>query len=102
MSSKEKAKELIEMFNPFMYCYLGSGMLTNTYDEDVALHNAKRAALIAVSEILEYHDSLLDSGLKNVHMTMESPVKQYNDVLNPLRNYLEEVKTEIHNFKWED
>lgn len=37
MNPKEKAKELIEKLLPNVYCYLGSGMLTNEYSEEVAL-----------------------------------------------------------------
>ena len=46
MNPKEKAKELIGKFLPNVYCYLGSGMLTNEYSEEVALSNAKKQALI--------------------------------------------------------
>lgn len=53
MSSKEKAKELVDKFIPNVYCHLGSGMLTNTYDDDVALINAKKQAKICVDEILK-------------------------------------------------
>ena len=52
MSPKEKAKELIEKFIPNVYCYLGSGMLTNVYSEEVALVNAKKQALTCVNEII--------------------------------------------------
>jgi len=41
---KEKAKELIEKHKPFIYCYMGSGMLTNTYDEVAATMMAKKCA----------------------------------------------------------
>ena len=33
---------LKEKFAPMVYCYLGSGMLTNTYDENVVDHFAKK------------------------------------------------------------
>lgn len=41
MNPKDKAKELIEAFLPNMYCFMGSGMLSNDYDFNVALNNAK-------------------------------------------------------------
>jgi hypothetical protein len=53
MTAKEKAKELVEKYMPLVYCYLGSGMLANEYDESVAKYNAKQCALIAVEEILK-------------------------------------------------
>ena len=59
MNPKEKAKELIEKLLPNVYCYLGSGMLTNEYSEEVALSNAKKQALICVDEMLKEHENLL-------------------------------------------
>ena len=62
MNPKEKAKELIGKFLPNVYCYLGSGMLTNEYSEEVALSNAKKQALICTEEIInqwEYIDTYL-------------------------------------------
>jgi hypothetical protein len=53
MTPKEKSEELIERFRPQCYCFLGSGMLTNTYDERVSTMNAKQCALIAVDQVLE-------------------------------------------------
>lgn len=32
---------MIELIKPYMYCYMGSGMLTNEYDESVAIMMAK-------------------------------------------------------------
>lgn len=52
MTPKEKAKELIKKFNPFVYCHLGSGILTNTESYSAIIHSAKQCALIAVDEIL--------------------------------------------------
>lgn len=52
MNPKEKAKELIEKFIPNVYCYIGSGVLTNEYSEEVALVNAKKQALTCVNEII--------------------------------------------------
>lgn len=51
MTSKEKALELITLFKPHVYCYMGSGMLSNEYDEGVAFRNAKECALKTVQEI---------------------------------------------------
>lgn len=59
------------------------------------MYHAKKCALICVNQIIDYHNSLLDSGLKDVHMSLGSPVKQYNDILNPLLKYWNEVKQEI-------
>lgn len=53
MSPKEKSKELIKKFIPRMYCYLGSGMLTDSYDEEVALLNAIHCSIYCVEEIIK-------------------------------------------------
>lgn len=37
-----------------MYCYFGSGMLTNAYDENVALQNAKKCEQIADEFAIEF------------------------------------------------
>ena len=39
-----------------MYCYFGSGMLTDTYDENVALQNAKKCEQIADEFAIEFGD----------------------------------------------
>ena len=54
MTPKEKAEELVQKYKPFVYCYMGSGMLSNTYDEDVVLTMSKKCALIAVDEIQDF------------------------------------------------
>ena len=47
---------LIEKLLPKMYCYFGSGMLTDTYDENVALQNAKKCEQIADEFAIEFGD----------------------------------------------
>lgn len=62
LTPKEKAEELIEKYKPYMYCYMGSGMLSNTYDEEVVLDFAKKCTIIAVDEVIkqwEYIDTYL-------------------------------------------
>lgn len=53
MTAAEKAKELVEKFKDHVYCFMGSGMLTNTSDENVTTWNAKACSIIAVDEILD-------------------------------------------------
>jgi hypothetical protein len=61
MTPKEKAEELVLKFTPYMYCYMGSGMLSNDYDKNVVLDFAKKCAIISVEETLKvvsfYNDS---------------------------------------------
>ena len=87
MNQKEKAKELIEKYKPHMYCYMGSGMLSNTYDESVVLQNAVKCSIIAVEEIIdqwEYIDTYLADG---------------NGELNPNLKYWYQVKKELENYE---
>lgn len=83
MTPKEKAKELIEKFKPNVYCYSGSGMLTNTYDEETAQHYSIQCAIIAVDEIIDQWD-YVDTYLANL-----------GGEFNPNLRYWQEVKTEL-------
>lgn len=56
---------------------------------------SKVYALIAINEIIKYHESLYNNGFKDVHIALSSPIKTYNDILNPLLKHLEQVKQEI-------
>jgi hypothetical protein len=51
MTPKEKASELVDKFKPMMYCFVGSEMLTNSFNEQEQLRNAKECAIIVVKEI---------------------------------------------------
>lgn len=48
--------KLKEKFLPKMYCFFGSGMLTNTYDENVANTNAVECERIADEYAIEFTD----------------------------------------------
>jgi hypothetical protein len=58
MEAKDKAKELVEKFKPYMYPYVGSSYLTGDEFPEQILRYAKQCALIAVDEILQ--TNLLD------------------------------------------
>lgn len=84
MSPKEKAIKLVDQFQKHVYCYMGSGMLTNDYDEKVALANKKACALICVEELLNAGNVLTSELLDG-----------FEDV--EFNNYWKEVKQEIQN-----
>lgn len=46
--------KLKEKFLPRMYCFMGSGMLSNTYDKDIAEDNASECEKIADSYAIEF------------------------------------------------
>ncbi|RYC70719.1 hypothetical protein [Spirosoma sordidisoli] len=53
MTPKEKAIELTLGILPYAYCYMGSGMLTNDYDQRVALDSARMAASNVLDSIAQ-------------------------------------------------
>jgi len=73
MTPKEKAKDIVNKFNPFVYCYIGSSMLTNDASDVAIRMNAKQCALIAVDEIINY---LLLNKINGTLMTYWQEVKQ--------------------------
>lgn len=76
MSVEDKINELVEKFSPYVYCYCGSGMLTNTEDPEIIKWNAKRCALVTVEEILN-----------------KTPM--YKGELNPEWKFWNDVKKEL-------
>jgi len=52
MNPQLKAKELALRFSPHVNPYIGSGMLSNSPDDDTILWQAKQCAKICVAEIL--------------------------------------------------
>lgn len=67
MNPKEKALELIEKFKDKVNPYIGSGMLSNSYDDTTILYQSVKCALIVCDEaqellnkpMFQYKDSLL-------------------------------------------
>lgn len=53
MNHKEVALDLIKKALPHVYCYMGSGFLTGTYNDEVALDSARQAVIKTVTIILE-------------------------------------------------
>lgn len=82
MTTKTKAADLISRF------LKSDKMVFN-------IEGAKECALIVVDEIIKHHESLYNKGFKDVHIALSSPIKTYNDILNPLLKYWQEVKQEI-------
>ena len=74
---KEYAEELIKFFLPKMYCYFGSGMLTNHYDEKVALGNAKECALHCIDQIRVFGNVLKLREELMYFNTIEKEIKKF-------------------------
>lgn len=76
MTPELKAKELVGKYKPYMYCYAGSGMLENSYDESVANDYAKKSTLIAVDEIIEENKNLAQNYVDDFRLLYWQQVKQ--------------------------
>lgn len=87
MTATEKANELVQKFKPFVYCYRGSGMLTNWEDENVILEMSKKCALIVIDELMKKHCEQIRSDMWKFDKYVQ---------------YLEEVKNIVVNMKLEE
>lgn len=87
MTPTEKAKELVDKFRPMMYCYVGSEMLTNTFNEQEQIRNAKQCAIICADEVINYTLSEKKAELAMIVSGIVFP--------SHWREYWEDVKKEI-------
>lgn len=62
---KTAADEIVAKHKPRMYCYMGSGMLSNDYDDNVATQNAIETGILEVQACIELLRSLyyIDSAI---------------------------------------
>ena len=97
LTPKQEAERLINLFFQSQIEILNKKGIAEL--EQVEWDIAVASALFLIEEKINYHDSLFDLGLKNVHQTMNTPVEMYNHVMNPSKKYLQQVKKEIENFK---
>lgn len=96
--SEEAKNKAIEIIEQHAFLLTESISLSNTNSQEYkacVFDLAKQCALISVDEIISYHNSLFDSGLKDVHIALSSPIKPYVDVLNPKLKFWQEVKNQI-------
>lgn len=96
MKTQEKALELIEKMKPYVYCYMGSGMLTNDYDERTAIKCAKECAIIAVDQIVESLKTTTGHcTLKLIdRQEVEGDFKYWNQVKEAILTYSQEERKE--------
>jgi hypothetical protein len=80
MDAQSEAKQLLTKFDLF-----------STMDVNVN----KECALICINEKIKYHESLFNKGFKDVHIALSSPIKTYNEILNPSLEHLENIKKEL-------
>lgn len=58
--------------------------------------NAVNCAIIDVEGKISLLESLFYKGLDNIHITIESPVRAYRDIINPEIKYWQEVKNHLN------
>jgi hypothetical protein len=78
MTTKEKAIELINLFKDNVNPYIGSGMLSNTFDDDAILWQSKMVATNCAKEVLKQ-------------------IPMFTGNKNPNYEFWEQVITEIDN-----
>jgi hypothetical protein len=83
MTPKEEAEQIIDKYMPMMYCYLGSGMLTNSYDEGVAKSNAKSCAILHCQGIIDFM-MLDDAKHEDCHWANSPEVVYWYEVKNEI------------------
>jgi hypothetical protein len=82
MKTREKAKEL--------YWKYYQNISDTSYPEETA----KQCALIAVDENIKVLENVLDEST-NICQSLKTPKKLCIDILNPILEYLKEVKEQI-------
>lgn len=53
MKAKKEAENLVRKFSPMVNPYMGSGMLSNTHDDDAILWQSKKCALVTCKQRIE-------------------------------------------------
>lgn len=88
MTPRQGAEKIIEMFKPYVYCYMGSGMLSNTYDEDVVRMNAIQCAIKHIEGILEELLQLYSDLCHNPYSgtAVRNQVEKYDTILSELKS----------------
>jgi hypothetical protein len=95
MTPKEKAQELVKKISPNMYCYMGSGMLSDHYDLKVATDNAKECATILIDEFISQLDFVTGSTWKDLQQRTRTFPYESKIRLKSQIDYWKEVKKEI-------
>jgi hypothetical protein len=88
MDAKEQA---LKMFKTHLTVLAEETMDGNS----VLYYNAKQSALVTISEVISFHESLFDGGFRQVHIALSSPVKTYLDIMNPQLARIREIESEI-------
>ena len=99
MTPKEKAAALVEKYKEYVHGYAGSSMLTNHEYPEQILSQAKKAALIAVDEILAILRGLQRQEYCRFVGKFTYKGEEHEHIMTgyDMADYYNEVKTELTN-----
>lgn len=89
--AQKKAKDLCDDF----FIEIGNESLWEIKDIKSLKFLSKQCAIIAVDEIIKEYNSLHEYGMKDVHMSMNTPKKTYTDIIKPKIEFWQKVRKEI-------
>lgn len=93
MNTKEKAIELVKKFKDHVNPYIGSGMLSNTYDDNAILWQSKKCAIISI-------DSIIDTSPTNP--LTGGYIELYSDMVDEAIIFWKQVKSDVETLTIED
>lgn len=73
-------KTLEEKLIPYVYCYMGSGMLSDNYDYNIAKQNSEKCALIAEEFAIGFAEWLKDLRVYNLGIYSYSSHKELLEI----------------------
>ena len=93
MNTKEEAIRLVKSFKQHVNPYIGSGMLSNNYDDCAILWQSQNCAIITVDNILKSSPTKPLTG---------GYIETYHDMVDEAVMYWEQVKSDISTLTIED
>lgn len=93
MKEKDKAIELVKKFKDHVNPYIGSGMLSNTFDNDAILWQSKKCALICIDNIIDSSPTKPLTG---------GYIELYSDMVYEAIFFWERVKSFVENLTIDD
>lgn len=94
MTEKEKAGELIWSFRDFVNPYIGSGMLSNSYDDRAILMQCKSCALVTIDNIFTALSNFA-APIKHIGSWEETNFEQWKRIKKIVENYTSEEYLEL-------
>lgn len=87
-TNKAKAEEIVNKYKDHVNPYIGSGMLSNTYDDGAILWQAKQCALIHVDGVIEELNAVLASirFIYDIENEIEGRITEYKAIREEILN----------------